>query len=192
MLILLPYRADRAVSYARAWALSRNPLFGDFSGIGGNCTNFVSQCVLAGGGVMNFTPDYGWYYNNPNDRAPAWTGVEFFYDFFTGAPAFESKNGGVGPFARETSEQLAVPGDVVQIANESGDWYHSMLISEVRDREIYVCAHSTDSLDRLLSTYSYSRIRFLHLLGIRAETDDTEMFEYLLRGGDPDQTGPSN
>ena len=48
MLITKPYQRERAVEYARRWALDRNPLFADFSGIGGNCTNFVSQCVLAG------------------------------------------------------------------------------------------------------------------------------------------------
>ena len=45
--------AERAVAYARRWALDRNPLFVDFTGQGGNCTNFVSQCVLAGSCVMN-------------------------------------------------------------------------------------------------------------------------------------------
>ena len=183
MLIDLPYRADRAVSYARAWALSRNPLFVDFTGLGGNCTNFVSQCILAGGGVMNYTPDFGWYYGGPNDRAPAWTGVTYFYDFITRAPAFASRNGGIGPFAEEVLRTDVVPGDVVQLANESGIWYHSMLVSEVGDAEIYVCAHSIDSLDRALSTYTYDDIRFLHILGIYAETDNTETYEYLLRGG---------
>ena len=185
MLVNLPYRADRAVSYARTWALSRNPLFIDFTGFGGNCTNFVSQCILAGGGVMNYTPDFGWYYTSPEDRAPAWTGVEYFYDFITRAPEFVSRNGGVGPFAEETPRPFIVPGDVIQLADENGDWYHSMIVSEVRNEEIYVCAHSVDSLDRALSTYTYDAIRFLHILGIYAETDNVESYEYLLRGGSP-------
>ena len=60
MLIIRPYRRDRAVTYARTWALDRNPLYIDFSGQGGNCTNFASQCVLAGSCAMNYTADYGW------------------------------------------------------------------------------------------------------------------------------------
>ncbi|MBR5616363.1 MAG: amidase domain-containing protein, partial [Clostridia bacterium] len=43
MLIEIPYMRERAVEYALRWALSRNPLFPDFAGIGGDCTNFVSQ-----------------------------------------------------------------------------------------------------------------------------------------------------
>jgi hypothetical protein len=88
MLIEKPYNRMRAVEYARTWALDRNPLFIDFTGIGGNCTNFVSQCVLAGSCVMNYTPDFGWYYVSAEDRAPAWSSVEYFFDFITQDPDF--------------------------------------------------------------------------------------------------------
>ena len=72
---------------------------------------------------MNYTPDFGWYYINETDRAPAWSGVEFFYDFLTGAPTFLNKNGGVGPFAVEVPRERAERGDVIQYANEEGDWF---------------------------------------------------------------------
>ena len=81
MLIERPYYRERAVMYARRWALSRNPLFLDFTGTGGDCTNFVSQCILAGSCVMNFTPTYGWYFRSSADRAPAWSGVEAMNNF---------------------------------------------------------------------------------------------------------------
>ena len=74
MIQLLPYNRRAAVSYAHKWAYSRNPAFYDFSEIGGDCTNFASQCLYAGTGIMNFTPEYGWYYIDATDRAPAWTG----------------------------------------------------------------------------------------------------------------------
>ena len=118
MLANLAYNRDRAVEYARRWALDRNPLFIDFTGGGGDCTNFVSQCILAGSCVMNFTPDFGWYFISSADRAPAWTGVEFFYDFMTGAPAFSERNGGVGPYGFEIQRREVLPGDAVQLADE--------------------------------------------------------------------------
>lgn len=187
MLILKPYRRDRAVAYARRWALDRNPLFTDFSGQGGNCTNFVSQCVLAGGCEMNYTPDFGWYYISPEERAPAWSGVDYFYSFLTGAPMFEARNGGIGPLAVEVPKEVIEVGDVIQIAAEGEEWSHTVLVSEVQeDGEILVCAHSIDSLDRPLSTYEYENIRYLHLLGVRVESDDTVCYEYLLRGGTDD------
>lgn len=70
MLFEIPYNRAAAVEYANRWAYFRNPEFYDFSAIGGDCTSFASQCLLAGGGVMNFTPTFGWYYIGVNDRAP--------------------------------------------------------------------------------------------------------------------------
>ncbi len=184
MLIVKPYRRDRALTYARTWALDRNPIFTDFSGVGGNCTNFVSQCVLAGSCVMNYTADFGWYYISPDDRSPAWSGVDYFYDFMTGDPMFEARNGGIGPFAAEVSRDSMELGDVIQIAAQGMDWSHTVIVSGFTDDgDILVCAHSLDSLDRPLSTYEYENIRYLHVLGVRTEEDDTVCYEYLLRGG---------
>ena len=94
MLVTGTYRRERAVEYARRWAFARNPLFSDYTGIGGDCTNFVSQCLYAGGCQMNFTPVFGWYYISPEDRTASFSGVEYFYNFMT-------SNEGVGPFAEE-------------------------------------------------------------------------------------------
>ena len=69
MIHLLPYNRRAAVAYAHKWAFSRNPAFYDFSEIGGDCTNFASQCLYAGTGIMNFTPEFGWYYIDATDRA---------------------------------------------------------------------------------------------------------------------------
>ena len=186
MLITKPYQNDRAVEYARTWALSRNPLFIDFTGIGGNCTNFVSQCVLAGSCVMNRTPDFGWYYISESDRAPAWSSVEYFYDFMTGVPAFASQNGGVGPYAVEVPRRNAVPGDAVQFADAEGDWYHTVIISAIENGEIYVCAQSNDALDRPLSSYNFATARFLHIMGVRFDVNDDDCYDYLISGGETD------
>ncbi len=184
MLLIKPYNRERAVEYAKRWALERNPLFADFTGRGGNCTNFVSQAVLAGSCTMNYTPDFGWYYVSLEDRAPAWSGVEYFYDFMTGAPAFASRNGGVGPFAREVTREEAELGDAVQLANRTGDWYHTLIISGFDGEEILVCAQSDDALDRPLSSYTNAaQQRFLHIEGVRLEIDDSRCFRTLLAGG---------
>ena len=41
------YNREEAVSYARKWALGRNPAYFDFQKLGGDCTNFASQCIYA-------------------------------------------------------------------------------------------------------------------------------------------------
>ena len=155
----IPYDRRRAVAYARRWALGRNPAYYDFSELGGDCTNFASQSIFAGAGVMNYTPTFGWYYVSPDDRAPAWTGVEFLYNFLVG-------NRSVGPFGREVEWTDALPGDVVQLGDETGDFYHTPVITAIYPT-ILVCAHSDDALDRPLASYDFARVRFVHIDGVR-------------------------
>lgn len=46
---IISYDPNKAIAYARQWAKSRNPNYHDYSGEGGDCANFVSQCLIAGG-----------------------------------------------------------------------------------------------------------------------------------------------
>ncbi|MBE5776930.1 MAG: amidase [Clostridiales bacterium] len=160
-MFFLPYDRAKAVRYARKWALYRNPAYYDFELLGGDCTNFASQCIFAGCGVMNLTPTFGWYYRSSYDRAPAWTDVDFLFDFLT-------NNKGVGPFGREIGSRDILPGDIVQFGKQSGDFYHSPVITETHP-EILVCAHSRDRLDAPLSSYLYERVRFIRIDGARRD-----------------------
>lgn len=182
MLIELPYVRERAVEYALRWALSRNPLFPDFAGIGGDCTNFVSQAILAGSCVMNDTLDFGWYYFSPVNRAPAWTGVQYFYDFITQKPEFARENGGEGPFGSEVPTTMVMPGDVVQLANEEGTYYHTLMITGTDGDDFLVSAHTDDARNRPLSTYRYATARFIHIRGTRLLLENDECYRQLLSG----------
>lgn len=162
MILEKEYQRERAVLYARKYALERNPLYFTFAGIGGNCTNFVSQCVLAGSCVMNFTPIYGWFYLSSSRRSASWTGVDFFYDFMT-------KNTDVGPFGSEIALVDAMLGDIIQLSNGTS-FYHSLIITKIEDGEYYVCANSNDALDRPLSTYEYASLRVIQIKGVRYDT----------------------
>lgn len=165
MLVSFEYNRDRALAYARRWALERNPLFENYSGIGGDCTNFVSQAVYAGSCVMNYTPTFGWYYISPTNRAPAWTGVQFFYNFIT-------SNAGIGPYGTETGEGGLGIGDVIQLGNQSGMYYHTLIVTGFTPDGYLIAAHSNDALDRPLSTYDYYTARFIRIDGVRIEIPD--------------------
>ncbi len=183
MLLPIPYNRRRAVEYARRWALSRNPLFEDFSEIGGNCTNFVSQCIFAGAPVMNYTPTFGWYYISSDMRAPAWSGVDELYKFLTGVPEFASNNKGYGPSATDARRAGTIEvGDIIQLANENGEFYHSLIISDFTDTDILVCAQSNDALDRPLSSYTYTTLRALHIEGAMLYFDDELLSDNILEG----------
>ena len=183
LLIEVPYDRQNAIAYAHKWAFSRNPLFYDFSGSGGDCTSFVSQCIYAGCGVMNPTPTFGWYYRSPTDRAPAWSGVEEFYRFMTGAPEFLEANGGEGPYASNAAvSRMVEVGDVLQLANGDGRFYHSLLITGITENDLLLTAHTNDAKDRPLSTYTYSSLRILHIEGARLEWDPAKRLEPFFRG----------
>ena len=51
------YNAQKAYNYAKRWALDRNPNYYDYSEEGGDCANFVSQCLIAGG--LSLSDCYG-------------------------------------------------------------------------------------------------------------------------------------
>ena len=131
---------------------------------------------------MDFTPDFGWYYRTPDDRAPAWTSVAFFYDFITEQPLFASENAGIGPFGREVRAREVEIGDFIQLADDEGDYYHTLIITGFEPNDILICAHTDDALNRRLSTYNYSSLRFIHIDGVRIEVPDDVCFEPLLEG----------
>ena len=153
------YDRQAAVAYAKVWALLRNPLYYDFEHVGGDCTNFASQCVYAGAREMNFTPVMGWYYRSSYDRTASWSGVEYLYNFLTG-------NGGVGPYARVVTAREVQPGDIVQFGTRQGHFYHSPVIVAVSP-QILVAAHTDDAWGRPMDTYTYDVARFLHIEGVR-------------------------
>lgn len=162
---IVPYDRRAAVEYAHQWAFSRNPRYYDYEDIGGDCTNFASQCLYAGSKVMNFTPTFGWYYIDANNKAPAWTGVPYFRNFLT------RRERSVGPFGVESEMRMMIPGDFVQLRFENREVFsHTPVIVSVGDppdlSNILVAAHSLDADWRPVDTYPFQEIRFLHVLGV--------------------------
>lgn len=162
----LPYDRNKAVAYAHQWAYYRNPNYYNFQDIGGDCTNFASQCIFAGSGIMNYTPTRGWYYISVNDRAPAWTGVQYLYNFLT-------TNLGVGPYGRVVTAAEVQPGDIAQLSLTRPEFQHSPVVVDVLpnvsgEDAIVLAAHSADCDYRPLSSYAYRDVRFLHIDGVRS------------------------
>lgn len=157
------YDREAAVAYAKKWAYGRNPKFYDFSNIGGDCTNFASQCIYAGSGIMNYTPIFGWYYISVNDRAPAWTGVEELYRFLT-------TNRGAGPRGIVTDLSQIRNGDIIQLQFSPSDRFdHSPVVVDAGNgtpSSIKVAAHTYDSDCRPLSSYRYVNIRPIHITNV--------------------------
>jgi hypothetical protein len=157
------YDRQAVIAYAHKWAYGRNPKFYDYENLGGDCTNFASQCIYAGSGIMNFTPTFGWYYIDANQKAPAWTGVEYLWNFLTRKPV------SIGPVGHPCDPEDLLPGDLIQLSFKGSTFQHSPVVVAVgipaTPENILLAAHSYDADNRPLSTYEYRDIRYLHILG---------------------------
>jgi len=160
----VPYSRNKAVAYAHKWAFARNPRYQNYDDMGGDCTNFVSQCLHAGGARMNYTPVYGWYYIDGNRKAPAWTGVEQLYNFLT-------KNAGAGPFGSDCALNSVEPGDIIQLSFDGNVFGHSLFVVKAEPRGsadgILIATHTNDADNRPLSSYTFSKFRCIRILGSR-------------------------
>lgn len=152
------YNRQKVLEYANKWAYDRNPKYYNFDEIGGDCTNFASQCIYAGSSIMNYEKTYGWYYNSANDKSPSWTGVQFLYNFLI-------KNKGIGPIGEE-NHNIQI-GDLVQLSFDGVQFTHSLIVVGIDKEKILVSSHSFDSYGRDISSYKYKKIRFIHIKGVR-------------------------
>lgn len=161
---VIPYDREKAVAYAHKWAYGRNPKYYDYSEVGGDCTNFVSQCIYEGSGIMNYRPIYGWYYISGNNKSPSWTGVEYLYNFLI-------NNQQIGPFGRIVRPEQALIGDIAQLSFDGINYTHSPFIVETKNTadlsKIKIAAHTYDADYKPISEYSYVKIRFIHIEGVR-------------------------
>ncbi|WP_010272712.1 amidase domain-containing protein [Paenibacillus senegalensis] len=69
---VVPYQRLAAVQYADRWWDSENP---EFLAFDVDCTNYVSQCIFAGGAPMNYTGkrNAGWWYRGRSGKQELWS-----------------------------------------------------------------------------------------------------------------------
>ena len=156
------YKRNLAVAYAKKWALSRNPKYYNFDPVGGDCTNFISQCLYAGSQKMNYNFENGWFYNNGYDKSPSWSGVEFLYKFLI-------KNKSYGPRGKEISKEELEIGDIAQLSFDGKTFKHSLFIIDINGNtlnDISIATHTYDALGKKISEYNFSKIRFVHIVNV--------------------------
>jgi hypothetical protein len=158
----------RARQYAMDWALKRNARFRDYSGDrggGGDCTNFVSQAMLAGGWEV------AW--GNGRDNRAWWTTGEVSSSAWAGVQAFHAHVRVAGRASPCGRNELAW-GDLMFVVNPGSDRpLHVMVVTDVvyrpkvhhrAENEVSLCGHSNDRLnlpvERVIHEYGESNIEF--------------------------------
>lgn len=126
-----PYDGAAAAAYGADWIGRRNPVWDDFTGNGGNCQNFVSQCLYAGGIPRDITGRERWSWTKKDGGLPedtrqenSWINVEAFREY-------ASANRRYGLAARvDMPYYSGAVGDVIQMGFPQR-WSHGVLISQV-------------------------------------------------------------
>ncbi|WP_130864996.1 amidase domain-containing protein [Acidipropionibacterium timonense] len=113
-----------AAAYANKYWNSYNRGYRDFSSnsYGGDCTNFVSQCMRAGGwsdtgSLLDRTNDKAWFYWKVT-QSYSWVNVGIFRSF--------SIKHGRSKLAQNVTQMWH--GNVIQVA-VNGTWYHSTIVT---------------------------------------------------------------
>ena len=153
------YNRDKVYDYAKKWAYGRNPKYYNYDPVGGDCTNFVSQCIFAGCGQMNYDKINGWYYINGNNKSPSWTGVEYLYKFLI-------SNIGLGPKGKDSIISDLKIGDVVQISVDGKNFFHSLIVIKngTNSKDTLIAAHTFDTFGKSVFAYGFENYRCIHIL----------------------------
>ena len=152
------YNREVVYEYAKKWAYGRNPKYYNFDPVGGDCTNFVSQCIYAGCKQMNYNRNNGWYYINGNNKSPSWTGVEFLYNFLT-------TNNNLGPKGEKMTIDKLEIGDVVQLSFNRQIFSHSLIVIKngINTDNTLIAAHTYDIFGKSVSEYGFEKYRCIHI-----------------------------
>ncbi|MGV8906618.1 MAG: amidase domain-containing protein [Acetobacterium sp.] len=173
------YSSEKAVDYAMTWVdpvevIRNEDDYSAYDDYGGNCNNFISQCLIAGGIPMDYFGDidtqWKWYGETVDldetnrGRSPAWAGVAEFY-------TYASENTGYGLEAMVGDNVFSgSAGDILQYGN-NGEWVHSVIITEVvKDDQgnvldYLINSNTTDRINYPASAYGYSDLRLIKILG---------------------------
>ncbi|WP_419749288.1 amidase domain-containing protein [Terrisporobacter petrolearius] len=146
------YSPQKAVKYAHKWANSYNTKY--YMKYGADCTNFVSQCLYAGGmkenklnslPLMAYPTTKHWYCVRPSVSS-SWIRVTDFYSYW-------SKRSTVRNFEGDTTvSKYGKLGDVVQIRNaKTYTRWHSMIITKKVKGKVYLSGHSRPRYDYAIS-----------------------------------------
>ena len=126
------FSRQAAYGYALQWWNGRNSHYADFSGSGGDCANFVSECLIAGGYSLHNGTDGNGYGVYPDIDRPATysNGCIVYCDYLD----LHLRNYQNTTVTYVTNINSTVPnditiGDVVIFGNKSGDKYkHAMIV----------------------------------------------------------------
>ena len=155
-----PYNRAAAVEYARQWVNARNPNYKAYDALGGNCMNFASQ-VLHAGGIRQTD---GWFFESPKRFYRSWINVDGFTAYATSASPDKLL---CDVNANYYSGQ---PGDLILMGIDSPTNHATIICDVVKDGDgrtvDYLLCSNTSNLENFpASAYYYTNQRLVQIFG---------------------------
>ncbi|MGZ9587150.1 amidase domain-containing protein [Paenibacillus marinisediminis] len=163
----IPYRRNKAVEYAEQWWNESNPRFLAFEV---DCTNYVSQCLFAGGAPMNYTGkrEMGWWFKGMVNGREAWS---FSWAVSNGLNRYlDNSTSGLRAERVDEPKELQL-GDIIQYDwDGNGNFQHSTIVTAFDMKGMpLVNAHTNNSRHRYWDyqdSYAWTEAttyRFFHI-----------------------------
>lgn len=171
------YRVDRynrmdAVKYALTYALHPNPYYRYFlveGNLGGDCSNFISQCLYAGGAPMDFgSPRPWWYKKGPGGMSDTWSISWAVAHSLYWCLKVRNELNIPGLQGEEVPDAgLLQLGDVIQYENYNGMIYHSGIVTsfsyEGGKKEPLISHHTYNAINVPYTEHSAKKIHFMRI-----------------------------
>ena len=161
-----PYDRQAAREYMLAYVGRRNPGFMAYDDYGGNCMNFGSQVLLAGGIPMDTDGGYetGWYWFGQHSTTLPWVNVGWFLEY----AAAEREHGlaavvNAPYFSGET-------GDIITMGVDEPANHTTVILDVIRDEnglpiDYLLCSNTADLRNFPASAYYYTNRQLTKIIG---------------------------
>ena len=166
------YNRQNAVRYALTYALNPNPSYrylavhGDG---GGDCTNFMSQCLKAGGAPFSYNKQPWWYRKNASNInkdtwSVSWAVAHSLYWMLK--IRGQNKAAGLSAMEVQDIDDLEL-GDLIQYEDYKGLIYHSAMVTAFTyDKGEKVPLISQHTYDARNTTYIKEKAKKMHFMKI--------------------------
>lgn len=157
------YSRNNAVNYAVKYALHPNPDYRYFpiiNNTSGDCANFLSQCLYAGGIPMS---SRWWYRMNGSQNTMLHT---WSVSWAVAHSLYWMLKTNVPPLAKEvdSASQLEI-GDVMFFEDSKGVIFHSAIVTTAYNGRILISHHSFEALNiPYLASWKGEKLHFLKII----------------------------
>lgn len=161
-----PYDRDAARAYMLTWVGKRNPAFMAYDDYGGNCMNFGSQVLAAGGIPMDTNGGYetGWYWYSASQTTLPWVNVGSFRDYVAAPRVSGLVAVADAPyFSGET-------GDIITMGVDEPANHTTVILDAITDEngnvvDYLLCSNTADLRNFPASAYYYTNRQLIRIIG---------------------------